>query len=504
MKNLQVFIFLLLVSGLLQSQTLKTSVFSSGGGAAQTNSYLHFGTFGQPLSVGTVGMNYQCKEGFIFAQQNILTVTISANETICYNSPASILNSDYTGAEGELTYQWQVIYGANWVDITGEKYDTYDPGTLIETTQFRLVINDRSGNGQVISDPVTITVRNEFIPGEIKNIGETICYGGDPTEIGSATDASGGDETISYAWYSSTNYFADSNLIAGATQENYYPPSGLTQTTGYRRYAKDETCNTDLEAAEGTWTVVVREELTLTCPGDIEQNNDPGECSASVTFAATAGGTPNPTQTYKLGETSITSPYVFDVGTHTAVATATNDCGVVSCSFAVTVNDTEKPNVICQNITIDLDYTGNAVITPADIDNGSYDNCGIATMTLSRTEFGCADMGETYTVTLTVTDVNENVNTDQATVTVKELSVPSVRVNIRAANASNGQVKFTANPVNGGDNPTYKWYKNGEIIEGETGSELIATCKSGDEHWVVMQSSLPCTAPATSNAMCTY
>jgi len=58
--------------------------------------------------------------------------------------------------------------------------------------------------------------------------------------------------------------------------------------------------------------------------------------------------------------------------------------------------------------------------------------------------------------------------------------------------------------VNGGDSPTYQWYKNGEKIDGETGNVLIDTCKSGDEHWVEMTSSIPCTAVATSNAMCTY
>jgi hypothetical protein len=193
------------------------------------------------------------------------------------------------------------------------------------------------------------------------------------------------------------------------------------------------------------------------------------------------------------------------VGDNQVVLTVTDGSwNAASCNTTVTVTDNAKPTVLCKNIIINLDDTGNAVITPDDINNGSTDNCGIATMTLDRTEFSCEDMGATYTVTLTVTDVNGNKNTGQATVTVNELSVPLVRVSIRASNAPNGQVKFTATPVNGGDNPAYQWYKNGEKIDGETGNVLISTCKSGDVHHVVMQSSLPCTATAESNAMCTY
>lgn len=194
-----------------------------------------------------------------------------------------------------------------------------------------------------------------------------------------------------------------------------------------------------------------------------------------------------------------------DVGENEVILTATDGSGnSASCTTTVTVTDNVKPVVKTKNITVTLDNTGNAVITPDQINNGSSDNCGIATMTLSRTNFSCADMGKTITVTLTVFDVNNNSNTSQATVTVNELSVPVTRVNIRAESYTGGQVKFIANPINGGNNPNYQWYKNGTPIDGANDKILITTCKSGDEHWVVMQSSLPCTAPAESNAMCTY
>lgn len=63
------------------------------------------------------------------------------------------------------------------------------------------------------------------------------------------------------------------------------------------------------------------------------------------------------------------------------------------------------------NITGDfefvLDQNGKVSIKPEDIDQGSTDNCGIATMELSQTEFTSSDIG-TQEVTLTVTDIHGN------------------------------------------------------------------------------------------------
>ncbi|RMG84518.1 MAG: T9SS C-terminal target domain-containing protein [Bacteroidetes bacterium] len=61
----------------------------------------------------------------------------------------------------------------------------------------------------------------------------------------------------------------------------------------------------------------------------------------------------------------------------------------------------------------------------SDVNDGSSDNCGIQTMSLNQTSFDCNDLG-TQTVTLTVTDVNGNQDTCQATVTVTDNIAPTV------------------------------------------------------------------------------
>ena len=66
-----------------------------------------------------------------------------------------------------------------------------------------------------------------------------------------------------------------------------------------------------------------------------------------------------------------------------------------------------------------LDAAGNGSITTGDVNNGSDDACGIASLALDDSDFVCADVG-TNTVTLTVTDNNSNQSTCTATITVED------------------------------------------------------------------------------------
>jgi hypothetical protein len=75
--------------------------------------------------------------------------------------------------------------------------------------------------------------------------------------------------------------------------------------------------------------------------------------------------------------------------------TVTADDGngnTATCQTTLTVIDDTPPHVITQNLTLTLDENGQANITAEDIDNGSSDNCGIASMSLNRTQFDCDDI----------------------------------------------------------------------------------------------------------------
>jgi len=108
----------------------------------------------------------------------------------------------------------------------------------------------------------------------------------------------------------------------------------------------------------------------------------------------------------------------------------------------VTITDVVAPTIICQNITKTLDATGNVSMTAAEIDNGSNDACGIASVAASQTAFDCTHVG-TNNVTLTVTDNNGNVSTCVAIVTIIDTIAPTVECQISHNEYLNGNCEFS-------------------------------------------------------------
>lgn len=140
-----------------------------------------------------------------------------------------------------------------------------------------------------------------------------------------------------------------------------------------------------------------------------------------------------------------------DIGTPTITLWATDAAGNKnSCDVVVTISDVTKPTVVTQNITVSLDATGNVTIVAADVNNGSSDACGIATLGVSPSAFTCSEIGAN-TVTLTVTDNNGNSDFATATVTVQDLIKPTVVTqNITIALDGTGNATIVASAVNNG------------------------------------------------------
>jgi gliding motility-associated-like protein len=101
---------------------------------------------------------------------------------------------------------------------------------------------------------------------------------------------------------------------------------------------------------------------------------------------------------------------------------------VDSASAIITVIDSIRPTVITQAVTVYLDATGAASITTADVDNGTTDNCGTPTLALNNSSFTCADVGAN-TVQLIATDVNGNIDSASAVVTVLDTIRPVITCN---------------------------------------------------------------------------
>ncbi|MES2559229.1 MAG: HYR domain-containing protein [Bacteroidota bacterium] len=141
-----------------------------------------------------------------------------------------------------------------------------------------------------------------------------------------------------------------------------------------------------------------------------------------------------------------------NVGPNNVTLTVTDVNGNVSTADAVvTVVDGIAPIAVAQNVTVQLNASGNGSTTAAAVNNGSSDACGIASLALSKTDFNCSNVG-TNNVTLTVTDVNGNVSTADAVVTVIDAIAPVVITKNIAITLVNGAAGITAAQVDNGSN----------------------------------------------------
>ncbi|MDC1162363.1 FG-GAP-like repeat-containing protein, partial [Tenacibaculum sp.] len=142
---------------------------------------------------------------------------------------------------------------------------------------------------------------------------------------------------------------------------------------------------------------------------------------------------------------------IFPTGNHTITQMVTDIFGNTdTCSYTLTIEDKVLPTVVTQNITVQLDASGTINITPAQINNGSSDICGIQTISLDKTTFDCTNVGAN-TVSLTVTDVNGNSDTKRATVTVEDKVLPTVITqNITVQLDATGNVSITPAQIDNG------------------------------------------------------
>lgn len=165
-----------------------------------------------------------------------------------------------------------------------------------------------------------------------------------------------------------------------------------------------------------------------------------------------------------------------------------------ACTAVVRVSDHSNPVAKCKNPTIYLDDTGHATLDPSQVNNGSSDNCGLSTMTISKTEFNCSEIAGTQTIRMDITDLYGNASYCLSNISVRDVTPPTaVCGNVTVYLNENGQaVVYGADLANQSfDNcsvevysPIAKLYTTKEIgqnsltITVKDGSNNTSTCVS--------------------------
>jgi hypothetical protein len=122
---------------------------------------------------------------------------------------------------------------------------------------------------------------------------------------------------------------------------------------------------------------VINEAPVISCPADITQDNDPGACSAAVTFTATATDDQANVDVACIPASGSS----FAEGTTAVGCTATDVYGATdTCSFNVTVNDAEGPTVQNLSATPSLLWPPSHKMVDVVVAYTAIDNCDAASL----------------------------------------------------------------------------------------------------------------------------
>jgi HYR domain/Secretion system C-terminal sorting domain len=352
-----------------------------------------------PYALGNTTVTWTANDGHGNTTSGTQVVTVTDNEAPSINVPAAVTIS----ADAGQCTSTASIGTATGTDNCGTVTISHSPSAPYALGNTTVTWTANDGHGNTTSGTQVVTVTDNQAPSITVPAATTIsANAGQCTSTASIGTATGSDN-------------------CGSVTISHSPaaPYALGNTT-VTWTANDGHGNT----TSGTQVVTVtdNEAPAITVPAAITLSADAGLCSSSASIG-TATGTDN-CGTVTISHTPL-APYA--VGNTTVTWTANDGHGnTTSGTQVVTVNDNEAPHAVCQNYTLNLSG-GTGSITAANIDNGSTDNCGIATKTVSPSSFTCANAGAN-TVTLTVTDIHGNSSSCTATVTVQYQPTCSIAV----------------------------------------------------------------------------
>lgn len=327
------------------------------------------------------------------------TVTINDTQTPTITCPGNVTHgTDPNACQAVVTYTNATATdnctGVGTPVCSPSSGSTFPKGT----TTVMCTVSDASSNPA--SCTFTVTVNDTQNPTVTcpANITSTTPGASDPCGVVTYTTPAGSD-----------------NCPLGPNPVTCTPASGMCFPVGMTTV----TCTvTDTAGNQGscTFKITVQNPCTITCPANITKNNDPNQCGAVVTFAPSTSGGGCGTVTCTPASGSF-----FPKGTTTVTCTTTAG---PSCSFTVTVNDTQPPNITCPaNVTLGTDpNVCQAVVTyPAP---AVSDNCPGVGAPVCTPASGSTFQKGTTTVTCTVKDPSNNMSMCSFTVTVNDTQPP--------------------------------------------------------------------------------
>lgn len=177
---------------------------------------------------------------------------------------------------------------------------------------------------------------------------------------------------------------------------------------------------------------------------------------ARFSFAVSGATTINTTN---IAENAFVQNITLNSGNNIITLATTDAAGNrATCSFEALVRDLEPPVAKCKNATLTIDPSGivNTILDPAQINNGSTDNCGTLSLRALPAVFNCGDVNKDISVRLIATDSQGNADT---CITAVKVNPFNLKPTFSSGLCSNDTLKLFANiPI--GSVPgtyTFKW-----------------------------------------------
>jgi hypothetical protein len=339
------------------------------------------------------------------------TVTISGSTTIC-NGQSTTLT-----ANGGIGFLWSTGATTQSITVAPASNTTYS----VTATDVNGCTGVSSVFVTVVQNPTVNQVANQtYCAGQVvpsivfsgSPMGVIFNWTRTPTAIGLAPTAGTGNIPT----FTATN--------AGTT------PLSSTFTVTPQYTSMGVTCN----GTPMTFTITINPTPTVNPVNNIV--TCAGSTVPATVFSGSVPGTtynwsrtPEPIGLAPLSGTGNVPSFVatnpgMTAITSTFTVTPVYTSGGVSCPgqpITFTIRVEPAPTALCRNITIQLDANGNATITPADINNGSFGG----TITISRSQFDCSNVGNNIVI-LTVTSPCNTTSTCTSIVTVEDNMAPVI------------------------------------------------------------------------------
>lgn len=389
-------------------------------------------TLNATFPVGTTSVEFTAEDAGGLTSTCVFDVVVTDNELPTIFCP------------GDLTVSASIPPACTYTAGTELDYLTANDNCGVST-----VINNINGLNSLDAVPLTLGVTNI---------------------VWTAEDAQGNTQSCAFN-LTVEDDVAPVGPIAGNTITVNVTPGDCSATVSYEYpglffYNPDE-CTPPVSLTEGPATVngVVDPSFLLPLiPFD--------PFSGRMNFIFGAGAT----LSFPIGQTII--PYTWTDG----VGNETVEYIIVNVIENIPPMAKCKPGIL----TLPLNALGQATLTVDMVNNGSSDNCGLESLTISDTDFDCSDLIGTHIVTLTAEDFAGNTATCTATIDVVDNIVPQVlcpgsktvttNLGCQADNISNIGMSLGVSPLLPGqylDNcpgATVAWQLTGVTIASGVGS----------------------------------